>query len=177
MMVLPKSPVGIHQLTNLWSKLVTLKNSISPCSILTEKIKWLQESHWRFGRELRFLDLLTDIFTVDDCREVTLLPVRDPLINETMGIMLVAGSGNGKSALLNRALEKVLTLTIYDKDTYLGNTLQITVPPAPTIKSLAEEIALLTGYEDMDPKIRIDAAWKIARHRVQKFGIKLLAIY
>ena len=65
MMVLPKSSVGIHQLTNLWSKLVTLKNSISPCSILTEKIKWLQERHWRFGREVRFLDLLTDIFTVD----------------------------------------------------------------------------------------------------------------
>ena len=106
-----------------------------------------------------------------------MLPVRDPLIDETMGIMLVAGSGNGKSALLNRTLEKVLMLTIYDKDTYLGNTLQITVPPAPTIKSLAEAIALLTGYEDMDPKIKIDAAWKIARHRMQKFGIKLLAIY
>ena len=155
---------------------MTPVNSLSPSSSLSEKIEWLGERHWRFGREDRFEDLLTDIFNVDDNGVITSDPVRDPLINETCGIMLLAGSGNGKSALLRRTLERVPALDEVTTENPTGNTIKITVPPAATVKSLAEEIAGLTGYEDIDPKAKVHEAWSIARHRMKKFGIKLLVI-
>ena len=150
--------------------------SLSPTSTRTEKIDWLGNRHWRFGREDRFEDLLTDIFKVDDDGIITSEPVRDQLVNETSGIMLLAGSGNGKSALLRRTLEKVPTLELVTAEKPDGNTLQITVPPAASVKSLAERIAAKLGYEKMDPKTKVDEAWSIARHRMKKFGIKLLVI-
>ncbi len=155
---------------------MTPANSLSPSSSLSEKIDWLAERHWRFGREDRFEELLTDIFNVDDSGAITSDPKRDPLINETSGIMLLAGSGNGKSTLLGRTLERATVLDERTKKSPTGNTLKITVPPSATVKSIAEKIAELTGYEEIDPKAKVDEAWSIARHRMRKFGIKLLVI-
>ncbi|RPE67407.1 TniB protein [Pacificibacter maritimus] len=142
---------------------------------LTEKLTWLDERYWKFGTERDLEDHLIDIFQMDDDGQRTTEPRFDPLTGETKGLMVLGQSGNGKTALLKRALRVDPVLTQF-KINQGGNTLFITVPPEATIKKLAEIILAATGYEKVDKKLRAADAWEIARHRFGLVGIKTLII-
>lgn len=142
---------------------------------IPEKLAWLEERYWRFGQDDVLNGYLEDLFEVDDDGLMTSSPRRDPLTGETMGLMLLGGSGDGKTALLNRTLRTNPVLTEFTKN-QSGNTLFITVPPEATIKKLAEIILGKTGYEKVDPRMRAADAWEISRHRFGLVGIKTVVI-
>ncbi|MEP4552686.1 MAG: TniB family NTP-binding protein [Tateyamaria sp.] len=148
--------------------------NITPVS-LTEKLAWLDERYWKFGAERDLDDQLIDIFEMDDNGQRTAEPRLDPLTGETKGLMVLGQSGDGKSALLMRALRVDAVLKEF-KVNQGGNTLFITVPPEATIKNLAEIILADTGYERVNPKLRAADAWQMARHRFGLLGIKTLVI-
>jgi hypothetical protein len=153
---------------------MNVMTNINPVS-LTEKLAWLDERYWKFGMERDLEDHLIDIFQMDDDGQRTTEPRFDPLTGETKGLMVLGQSGNGKTALLKRALRVDPVLTKF-KINQGGNTLYITVPPEATIKKLAEIILAKTGYENVDKKLRAADAWEIARHRFGLVGIKALII-
>ena len=146
----------------------------SPFTI-PEKLNWLEDRYWRFGQDETLSDHLCDLFDVDDDGQMTAQPRRDPLTGETKGLMVLGGSGNGKTALLKRTLRANPILTEF-KDDKRGNTLFITVPPEATIKKLAEIILARTGYETISSKLRASDAWEIARHRFGLVGITTIVI-
>nr|WP_321507694.1 TniB family NTP-binding protein [uncultured Celeribacter sp.] len=148
--------------------------TISPETI-TEKLQWLKDRYWKFGEEDTLADHLFDLYEVDDEGRMTAEPRRDPLTGETKGLMVLGASGNGKTALLKRALRVDPVLTPFKIDQG-GNTLFITVPPEATIKKLAEIILEKTGYARVDTKIRAADAWEMARHRFGLVGIKTVVI-
>ncbi|WP_167360257.1 TniB family NTP-binding protein [Sulfitobacter dubius] len=149
-------------------------SNISPASI-SEKLAWLEDRYWKFGEEENFDDHLLDLFNVDDEGRRTAEPRFDPLTGETKGMMVLGASGNGKTALMRRALRADEILKEFEVDQG-GNTLYITVPPEASIKKLAEIILAKTGYRTGYSKIRAADAWEIARHRFGKVGIKALVI-
>jgi len=148
--------------------------SITPVTI-TEKLDWLENRYWKFGEEENFDDHLLDLFKVDDDGQRTAEPRYDPLNRETKGLMVLGPSGNGKTALMMRALRVDPVLTQFKIDQG-GNTLYITVPPDATIKKLAEIILEKTGYNKVDSKLRSADAWEMARHRFGLVGIKAVVI-
>lgn len=153
---------------------MTEMTNCTPDSI-TEKLQWLKDRYWKFGEEEALDDHLLDLFEVDDDGQRTAEPCFDPLTRETKGLMVLGASGNGKTALLMRALRVDPVLTEFQID-HGGNTLYITVPPEATIKKLAEIILAKTGYTKVDAKLRAADAWEIARHRFGLVGIKALVI-
>lgn len=148
---------------------------ISSPFTIPEKLNWLEDRYWRFGQDETLSDHLYDLFDVDDDGQMTAQPRRDPLTGETKGLMVLGGSGNGKTALLKRTLRANPILTEF-KDDKRGNTLFITVPPEATIKKLAEIILARTGYETISSKLRASDAWEIARHRFGLVGITTIVI-
>jgi len=142
---------------------------------IPQKLNWLQDRYWRFGQDEAFEDHLRDLYDVDDNGLMTANPRRDPLTDETAGLMVLGGTGNGKSAMLKRALRANPVLTEFSVENP-GNTLFITVPPEATIKKVAEIILEKTGYTKIDRKLRAADAWEIARHRFGLVGIKTLMI-
>ena len=147
---------------------------INPTTI-TEKLAWLENRYWKFGEEERLDDHLADLFEVDDDGQRTAEPVYDPLTDETRGLMVLGASGNGKTALVKRLLRVDPVLTKFEINQG-GNTLFITVPPEATIKKLANIILPMTGYKEVDEKLKAADAWEIARHRFGLVGIKALVI-
>ncbi|MCV2894568.1 TniB family NTP-binding protein [Lentibacter sp. XHP0401] len=152
-------------------------NDTSPIFPVTisEKLDWLAQRYLRFGQDETLSDYLYDLFDVDDEGQMTAQPRRDPLTGETKGLMVLGGSGNGKTALLERTLRKSPVLTEFKREEG-GNTLYITVPPEATVKKLAEIILERTGYEKLDSKLRAADAWEMARHRFGVVGIKAVVI-
>lgn len=112
---------------------------------------------------------------MDNDGERTAEPRFDPLTGETKGLMALVQSGNGKTALMMRALRVNPVLTEF-KINQGGNTLYITVAPEATIKRLAEIILAKTGYDKINAKLRAADAWEMARHRFGLVGIKALVI-
>lgn len=141
----------------------------------SEKLDWLKNRYWKFGAEDDFEDHLIDIFEVDDFGQRLAEPQFDPLTRETKGLMVLGQSGNGKTALMMRALRVDLVLTEF-KIGEGGNTLYITVPPDATIKKLAEIILAATGYTKIDGRLRSADAWEMALHRFGVVGIKAVVI-
>ena len=78
-----------------------------------------------------------------------------PLTGEIKGLMVLGGSGQGKTAQLKRLLRTntVLTKFKYVDDLPSGNTLYVTVPPEASLKKLAEIILDLTGYDEIHPQV------------------------
>lgn len=148
--------------------------AIPPVTI-TEKLDWLEHRYWKFGQDDTLADHLYDLFEVDNEGLMTAQPRRDPLNGETRGLMVLGGSGNGKTALLMRTLRADPVLREFKIDEG-GNTLFITVPPEATIKKLAEIILQMTGYAKIDSKLRAADAWEIARHRFGLVGITTVVI-
>ena len=153
---------------------MTEMSNITPVSI-SEKLEWLEHRYWKFGEEENFDDYLLDLFEVDDEGRRTEEPRFDPLTRETKGLMVLGASGNGKTALMRRALRVDPILTEFGIDQG-GNTLYITVPPEASIKKLAEIILAKTGYTKVHAKLRAADAWELARHRFGVVGIKALVI-
>ncbi|TDE34829.1 TniB family NTP-binding protein [Antarcticimicrobium sediminis] len=148
--------------------------TISPATI-TEKLAWLELRYWKFGQDDTLADHLYDLYEFDNEGFMTPQPRRDPLTGETKGLMVLGGSGNGKTALLKRTLRADPVLREFKIDEG-GNTLFITVPPEATIKKLAEIILQMTGYAKVDSKLRAADAWEIARHRFGLVGITTVVI-
>ncbi len=142
---------------------------------VTQKLAWLDARYWKFGHDDLFGEYLADLYDVNDDGEMTGEPRRDPLTGETRGLMVLASSGNGKTATLRRALRAAPALKEFSPETG-GNTLFIEVPPDATIKSLAEKIAQATGYPKFDNRVGGPERWDIARHRLILTGITTLII-
>ncbi|WP_282026132.1 TniB family NTP-binding protein [Limimaricola cinnabarinus] len=150
-------------------------NTLTASSSIPEKVDWLAERYWKFSRDERLLESLKGLFVLDKDGELTSEPARDPLTRETAGLMVLAPSGSGKTALLMRAIRATKVLSEVAEGE-AGNTMYVTVPAEATIKSLAELIARRAGYGGMTSKIRAHEAWAVARHRLRVAGIKLLII-
>jgi hypothetical protein len=142
---------------------------------IPEKLTWLGERYWKFGRDDALADYLCDLYDVDEEGGMTAEPRRDPLTGETRGLMVLAKSGSGKTAMFMRAMRNSKVLNDTDKGSS-RNTLFITVKPEATIKGLAKEIAKETGYPEFDSRINALEAWDIARRRLKMTGIKTLVI-
>lgn len=67
-------------------------------STINEKFDWLANRYWKFGQDDLFMSYLEDLYEVDAEGQITATPRRDPLTGETRGLMLLAGSGSGKTA-------------------------------------------------------------------------------
>lgn len=147
----------------------------TPILSIPDKLDWLEKRYWRFGSEDKLADHLIDLYEVDNDGQRTAEPRRDTLNGETMGLMVLGGSGNGKTALLKRTLRVDPVLKEF-KINNGGNTLFITVPPEATIKKLAEIILAQTGYTRVDAKLRAADAWEMARYRLGLVGIKTMVI-
>jgi len=147
----------------------------TPLITLTEKTAWIDARYWKFGHDAAFLESLEDVYEIDDDGLMTATPRRDTLTGETRGLMVLAATGNGKSATLLRALN-----TSHCLQRFLigngGNTLYIDVPPDATIKSLADDIAKATGYPGFDTRLSAPQRWEVARHRLVLSGISTVII-
>lgn len=142
---------------------------------ISEKLQWLEARYWRFGQDEALFDNLQSLFNVDDEGQMTAKPRVDPLTDETKGLMVLGGSGSGKTALLKRMLRASPLLTEFKND-HTGNTLFVTVPPEASIKKLAEIVLSKTGYDKSCDKLRAADAWEIARHRFTLVGIKMVIV-
>lgn len=147
----------------------------TPLNTISEKLDWLAQRYWKFGQDDLFLDYLEDLYEVDDEGHMTSTPRRDPLADETRGLMFLARSGNGKTATIKKAIRETPVLEEYT-DQGEGNTLYMEVPPDATIKSLAEDIAKITGYFGFHKSVTAPERWLICRRRLKMTGITTLVI-
>lgn len=152
-----------------------LKTPTTKPETIPEKTNWLNNRYWKFGQDAELADHLEDLFEPDEYGQMTAQPSVDPLTGETGGVMLIAGSEWGKTALIKRTLRASSILTEHTEH-QAGNTLMVTVPPTATLKKLAEIMLEKTGYPKVDTRMRGADAWEIAIHRFGLLGIKLVII-
>lgn len=142
---------------------------------IPDKLNWLKDRYWKFGQDSELAGHLEGLFEPDEDGQMTAQPCIDPLTGEAKGVMLIAGSEWGKTALIRRALRSSRVLTEHHVD-QPGNTLLVTAPPTATLKKLAEMILEQTGYAKVDSRMRGADAWELVIHRLGLIGIKLVII-
>lgn len=142
---------------------------------LTGRIEWLEARYFRNQRDEAFQECLREIMAVDAAGMLLPRPVRSPLNGETLGMRVIGASGDGKSVMIRR---NIMSLPGFAEmtDGTEGNYIHITVSPEATIKSLASDILVATGYERLENKVKSHEAWAVVRHRLQMMGIGLLWI-
>ncbi|CUH74647.1 TniB family NTP-binding protein [Tropicibacter naphthalenivorans] len=148
---------------------------LTPESTADEKALWLANRYIRLPRDAALNMRIADLFQHGPDGEMTADPLLDTLTGETHGLMVVGESGSGKSALLRRSLRMMPELQIAGPKRE-GNTLYVTVPPESTLRALATQIAVATGYPNIASRVKAYEAWGIARHRMRECGIRLLII-
>ncbi|WP_425074851.1 TniB family NTP-binding protein [Sagittula sp. S175] len=148
---------------------------LTPESTADEKALWLANRYIRLPRDEDLNKSIAELFRHGPDGEMTPEPLLDTLTGETHGLMVFGESGSGKSALLRRSLRTMPELQIAGPKRE-GNTLYVTVPPESTLRALAIQIAVATGYPKISSRVKAYEAWDIARHRMCECGIRLLII-
>lgn len=142
---------------------------------LPGRLEWLQARYLKNARDENFQECLREILQIG--ADGALLPaaVRDPLNNETLGMQVIGASGDGKSVMIQRNLAALPSFTEM-KDGTSGNYIHITVSPEATIKSLASDIAVATGYGRLAERAKTHEVWPVVQHRLKMLGVVLLWI-
>lgn len=96
---------------------------------IRQKLTWLDERYWRFGQDETLSDYLEDLFEVDDDGNMISELRRDPLKSESKGLMVLGGSGLGKTTQLKRLIRTSPVLTKFKirDNCETGNTLFVTL--------------------------------------------------
>ncbi|RGP36555.1 hypothetical protein D1012_15320 [Pseudotabrizicola alkalilacus] len=136
---------------------------------------WLTARYLRNARDDDFQEFLREILKIGADGSLLPLAVRDPLNGETLGMQVIGESGDGKSVMIERNLSAVPSLELMTNGAS-GNYIHITVAPEATIKSLASDILVKTGYTRLSERTKAHEAWPIARHRLKMLGVALLWI-
>jgi len=103
------------------------------------------------------------------------LPQRIGLIRETRGLLLTGATGDGKTALIRRCLQQHAGIGLTDGEG-AGNALYVRVPAEATLKGVATDILVKTGYHHVASKWRTTEVWDMAIHRLALRGITILWI-
>lgn len=94
---------------------------------------------------------------------------------ETRSIMVVGGSGAGKSSLVRRNLREHPALSAAagaPQDHYL----YVEFPSPATFKSLGLEVLRASGYPEVSERREAWSIWNLVRHRLSSLGITVLCI-
>lgn len=138
-------------------------------------VKWLRKRYMKSVRDPIFNEALEEILETDRDGRLTATPQRIGLINETRGVLVIGHTRDGKTALIRRNLMRHACIGLTE-GIEPGKALYIRVSPEATLKGVASEILVNTGYGSVNQKLRTSVIWDMAVHRLAMLGITILWI-
>lgn len=138
-------------------------------------IELLRQVHFRTDRDELLEKQITRLFSVDPEGRQTHEPVRFTAGTETNGIIMIDGSGGGKSTAIEKVLGAFEPLT-NNPETERPRYLKITVESPATQKSLGIAILKATGVDDVAERAKVWEIWSAVRVRLHRMGVSLLWI-
>lgn len=138
-------------------------------------IKQIRGIHFRTDRDELLEKHLTRLFEVGEDGNLSHEPVRFTAGTETNGVIMIDGSGGGKSTAIEKVLKGFGPL-LNNSDTGEDRYLKITVESPATQKSLGHAILMATGLDQISDRTKVWEIWNMVRHRLSVMGISLLWI-
>lgn len=138
-------------------------------------LDWLRNRYMLNPRDELFEDALREILEEDIHGNLTAKPQRIGLVKETRGILVTGNTGDGKTALIRRNLQRLPGIGLTD-GMGPGKALYLRVPPEATLKGMATEIMENTGYPKVNDRLRTMELWAMALNRLSMLGITILWI-
>ena len=139
------------------------------------RLTWLRDRYMKNSRDFALDDVLSEILQSAPDGTLTALPQRIGLIRETRGLLLTGATGDGKTALIRRCLQLHPAIGLTDGKGP-GRALYVRVPAEATLKGVATDILVKTGYHTVASKLRTTEVWDMAIHRLALQGITILWI-
>ncbi|SIO39422.1 TniB protein [Rhodovulum sp. ES.010] len=102
-------------------------------------------------------------------------PIRFARGKETRGIIVVDGSGGGKTTIIERALEKLPALQAAGEEE-VPSFLKVTVPSPATLKSLGQEVLEVLGYPGKMSRATSWDIWATVRRQLANRGTAVVWI-
>lgn len=136
---------------------------------------WLRERYLKNPRDDLLVETLGEILHTAPDGTLTANPIYLPLTRETRGLLVIGATGDGKTALIRRNLQRNPNIGLTD-GMEPGKALYVRVPAEATLKGGASDILKKTGYPTVSDKIRTSDVWDMALHRLKMRGIRILWI-
>lgn len=134
----------------------------------------LRQTYIKTPRDLEFRKHLDRLLKCDERGLPLPISATIESIGETRGIMLVDGSGGGKTTLVGHALRHHPAFSRIAPDTM--PVVCASVPSPATLKSLALEILRQTKYAEVSERRERWSLWHLVRARLQRIGTVILWI-
>ncbi|TLP58514.1 ATP-binding protein [Parasedimentitalea maritima] len=135
----------------------------------------LRQIHLETERDTELRKNLDRLLQHDSSGRLLPVPVRFTGNMETRGIMMVEGSGGGKTTALRKVLSEHPALLPNKNDDFL-RVVSIQVPSPATMKSLGLAILAGTGMHDLSERSKAWDIWKMVKHRFGLLGTVVLWI-
>lgn len=134
----------------------------------------LRDTYVKTSRDRAFLDHFNRLLQCDRQGIPVAKPVTFTKTGETRGIALTDGPGGGKTSLVDHALDGHRAFANPAPGTM--PVIKARVPSPATLKSLALEILLQSGYGEVSERRERWSLWKIVRSRLEMLGTAVLWI-
>lgn len=138
-------------------------------------INLLRQIHFRTDRDVLLEKQISRLFSVGSDGQQTHEPVRFTAGTETNGIIMIDGSGGGKSTSIEKVLGAFEPLA-RNPETERPRYLKLTVESPATQKSLGTAILKATGIDEVADRAKVWEIWSAVRVRLFTMGISLLWI-
>ncbi|SHK47726.1 TniB protein [Shimia gijangensis] len=141
--------------------------SISNSSEVQKTLLRLRQIHLKTDRDIELRKYLDRLLQRDSEGNLLPVPVRFTGNMETRGIMMIEGSGGGKTTALKKVLSEH---PAFARQAQSGSqpVVSIQVPSPATMKSLGLAILAGTGMHDLSERSKAWDIWKLVKHR---FGL------
>lgn len=136
-------------------------------------LNWLRQRYMKNDRDIELDECLREILETDRDGNLTASPQHNGLIHEVRGLLTLGESRDGKTALLARNLGRQPFIGL-SYGTGPGRALYIKTPPDASLKGVALHILKMTGYPEVNPRIRTHEAWDLVVHRLEMRGFSIL---
>ncbi|MFC0158910.1 TniB family NTP-binding protein [Mameliella alba] len=136
------------------------------------KVKQLRKMYVPNERDAEIRLHLLRCLDVDDVGELLPAPARYSG-NEARGVMVIEGSGGGKTTAIKSVLSEMDILAL-NPETGEPRYLALDVPPYATLKSVGAAILEASGMSGVSDKATAAVVWRAVRHRLALLGITVL---
>lgn len=136
-------------------------------------LKELRNKHVVTERDEKLERHLKRLFDVDDNGKLSHVPARSADNSETRGVILIEGSGGGKTTAIRKSLKSFEALA-ENPETGLPRYIEVRVESPATMKSLAKNILGELGTGEISDRVRVWQMWDLVRHRMHRQGISVL---
>lgn len=141
-------------------------------AVIRFKVKQLREMYVPNERDAEIRLHLLRCFDVDDAGELIPAPARYSG-NEARGVMVIEGSGGGKTTAIKSVLSDIDILAP-NSETGEPRCLSLDVPSPATLKSVGVAILEASGMSGVSDNATAAMVWRAVRHRLALLGVVVL---